>query len=199
MEMQVNAELCTGCGACIEVCPNEAIHLSEGLPVFDQSVCTQCQSCKDACPVNAITMVDLSVAVMKPTVVQPVVQPVHEDEIAVTELVPSSPKPWLSTVLGFAGREILPRLADVLFTALDRRLAQTQLAQPQASLPTRDTVFSSRQNGGQGYCRRRRYGLKRQRDRRRGRNGRVSQIHAARVSNELYAGRPTPPAKEKNI
>jgi NAD-dependent dihydropyrimidine dehydrogenase PreA subunit len=165
MEMQVNAELCTGCGACVEICSNEAIQLSEGLPVFDQVACTQCQSCVDACPVDAITAIELSLAITNPTTVQSLTQ----REIVVPETVPLRPKPWLSTVLVFAGREILPRLADALFTALDRRLAQTQLAQPHASVSTRNTEMSSGQNSGQSYRQRRRFGLNRQRDRRRGR------------------------------
>jgi hypothetical protein len=50
-----------------------------------------------------------------------------------------------------------------LIAALDRRLAQTQLAQPQASLLSQKAEIVSRQKDGQGYRRRRRYGLNRQR------------------------------------
>jgi NAD-dependent dihydropyrimidine dehydrogenase PreA subunit len=165
MKMQVNAEQCTGCGACVDACPNGAIQLRDGLAVLDQALCTQCQVCADICPAGAITAVELPVAVTEPAAVQPA----REAEIAVAEPVPSSPKPWLSTVLTFAGREILPRLADALLAALDRRLAQTQLAQPQASLSTRNTEISSRQNSGQSYRQRRRYGRNRQRGHGRGR------------------------------
>lgn len=164
MEMQVNTELCTGCGACVEICPNEAIQLRKGLPFFDQAACTQCQSCVDVCPVGAITAVELPITVMKPAVVQPV----RETETVHPKLVSSRQNPWLSTVLAFASLEILPRLTDTLLNALDQRLAQIQNSQSQASLPSQNTEFVSRQKDGQGY-RRRRYGLKHQQGRGRGR------------------------------
>jgi NAD-dependent dihydropyrimidine dehydrogenase PreA subunit len=165
MEMQINVDLCTGCSACVEVCPNGAMQLIGGLAVLDQAACTQCQSCVDACPAGAIVAFELPVAVPEPVAIQPV----REAEIVVTEPTPMNSKPWLGVVLAFAGREILPRLADALLAALDRRLAQTQLAQPQASLPFPNAEFASRPRDGQGYRRRRRYGLKRQRGRGQGR------------------------------
>jgi Fe-S-cluster-containing hydrogenase component 2 len=165
MRMQVNAEQCTGCGACVEICPNGAIQLSEGIAVLDQAACTQCQSCVDACPIGAITAIELPVAVPKPAAVQSV----REAEIEVAEPVSSIPKPWLSAALAFVGGEILPRLADALLAALDRRLAQAQLAQPRASLPSQKAEIVSRQKDGQGYRRRRRSGLNRQQGRGRGR------------------------------
>jgi len=153
VEMRVNAEQCTGCGACVEICPDGAIRLSENLAVLDQAICSQCQFCIDACPVGAITAVELPVAVTKPAAVQPV----REVEIVVAEPIPANPKPWLSAALAFAGREILPRLADALITALDRRLAQTQLVQPQASQSSQNVELPSRRNSGRGYRRRSRY------------------------------------------
>jgi NAD-dependent dihydropyrimidine dehydrogenase PreA subunit len=165
MEMQINAELCTGCGACVEICPNGAMQLIDGLAVLDQAACTQCQSCVDACPVGAIVAVELPIAVPKPVAIQPV----GEAGITVTEPSQLNPKPWVGAVLAFAGQEILPRLAYALLAALDRRLAQTQLAQPQASLPSQKAETVSRQKDGQEYRRRRRYGLKRQRGGGRGR------------------------------
>ena len=152
MEMQINSELCTGCRACVEICPSGAIQLSDGLAVLDQAVCSQCQVCVDVCPVGAITAVELPVAVMKPTAVHPA----RAAETVVAESAPSNPKPWLSVVLAFAGQEILPRLADALITALDRRLAQTQLAQHQTSLISQNAETSSRQNNERGYRHRRR-------------------------------------------
>jgi ferredoxin len=124
MEMRVNTAQCTGCGLCVEVCPTGAIQLSDSLAVLDQATCTQCQACVDVCPVSAIT-----VSVVEPPVVVTelaAVQPMRESEVMVAEPASSGPKPWLSAVLAFAGREILPRLADALIAALDRRLAQSQ-------------------------------------------------------------------------
>jgi NAD-dependent dihydropyrimidine dehydrogenase PreA subunit len=166
MKMQVDAEKCIGCGVCVEACPNGAIQLRDGLAVLDQTFCTQCQVCADVCPAGAIAAVELPIAVTEPAAIQPV----SKAEIVVMETVPASPKPWLSAVLAFAGREILPRLADALLAALDRQLAQIQLAQPQASLSSQNTEILSRQNRGQGYRRRRRYGRNRQWGRGQGRD-----------------------------
>lgn len=154
MKMQVNAEQCTGCGACIDVCPTGAIHLSDGLAILSQATCTQCQDCVDACPVGAITTVELPVAVTKPAVVQPA----REMEVVVAEPIPSSPKPWLSAALAFAGRELLPRLADALIAVLDRQLAQAQPAKSQVYQPSRNVEPSPIQTGGRGHRRRSRYG-----------------------------------------
>lgn len=165
MEMSVDAKKCTGCGACVDVCPTGAIQLIDGLAVIDSTTCNQCQACADACPVGAITAIQLPVVVREPAIVQPV----HEAEIVVAEPVLTSPKPWLSAALAFAGREILPRLADALIAALDRRLAQTQLAQPQASLPSQNAELPSRRNSGRGYRRQSRFGKVRHRGRGQGR------------------------------
>jgi NAD-dependent dihydropyrimidine dehydrogenase PreA subunit len=165
MEMQVNADLCIGCGGCAEICPNGAMQLIEGLAVLDQAACTQCQSCVDACPAGAIVAVELSVAAPEPVAIQPV----RKAEIVVAEPAPLNPKPWLGAVLAFAGREILPRLADALLSALDRRLAQAQLTHSQASFSTKKAEFSTRQQDGQGLRRRRRSLLNRQRGDGRGR------------------------------
>lgn len=143
MEIQVSAAQCTGCGACVELCPNGAIQLSDGLAVVDQAVCSQCQVCVDVCPVGAIAAVELSVAVTKPSAVQPV----PEVEIVAAEPpTPSSLKPWLSAALAFAGRELLPRLADALIVALDRRLIQAQPAQSRVSPPSQNVALPSRRN-----------------------------------------------------
>jgi Fe-S-cluster-containing hydrogenase component 2 len=103
MEMQVYAELCTGCGVSVEICPNGAIQLSEGLPVLDQAACTQCQSFVDACPVGAIAAIELPVAITKPVSVQSV----SVAEIVTTEPASSNPKPRLSAALTFASRAII--------------------------------------------------------------------------------------------
>jgi len=45
---------CQTCGACLDVCPTEAI--SEGDPkyVIDSDKCADCGDCVDACPAGAI-------------------------------------------------------------------------------------------------------------------------------------------------
>ncbi|MDF7801182.1 4Fe-4S binding protein [Pontiellaceae bacterium B1224] len=57
MAAQVNTEDCTGCGACVDVCPEEAIRIGgDGKAVVDPAKCTECGLCVDACPVEAIAI-----------------------------------------------------------------------------------------------------------------------------------------------
>jgi ferredoxin len=56
MPAKVDAETCTGCEACVESCPVEAIAMKDNIAVVDESTCSDCGACVDACPVEAITM-----------------------------------------------------------------------------------------------------------------------------------------------
>lgn len=49
-EMQFEPEKCTGCGACVKVCPNQALTLKDGRPVLDREACTLCGKCENYCP-----------------------------------------------------------------------------------------------------------------------------------------------------
>jgi ferredoxin len=60
MNIRIDKKKCTGCGACIEVCPTEAIQMDGGLVVLIQAACSQCQACVDICPTGAISVVELS-------------------------------------------------------------------------------------------------------------------------------------------
>ncbi len=51
----VDKETCTACGACVEVCPVEAITMPEKA-VIDAETCTECGVCVDECPVDAISI-----------------------------------------------------------------------------------------------------------------------------------------------
>ena len=57
MLMQVNQELCAGCGVCMEACAVDAIHLVNQRAVIDAVLCTHCEACIDACPNGAITAI----------------------------------------------------------------------------------------------------------------------------------------------
>jgi NAD-dependent dihydropyrimidine dehydrogenase PreA subunit len=52
--MWVDVTRCTGCGACVEVCPVEAIALVNGKARVDEELCTGCGACADACPEGVI-------------------------------------------------------------------------------------------------------------------------------------------------
>lgn len=51
----IDRKTCTGCGACIEACPYDALSLEEDVAVVNEK-CTFCGACLDVCPVDAITL-----------------------------------------------------------------------------------------------------------------------------------------------
>jgi NADH-quinone oxidoreductase subunit F len=55
IEFAIIAEKCTGCGACIRVCPVKAIAGERKKPhVLDKKLCTHCGACKETCKFQAI-------------------------------------------------------------------------------------------------------------------------------------------------
>ncbi len=56
MPAKVDADTCTGCEACVESCPVEAISMKDDIAVVDQDECTDCGACEDVCPVEFITL-----------------------------------------------------------------------------------------------------------------------------------------------
>jgi len=51
---QINEEKCTGCGACINICPQGAISMANNKAIIDRTKCTECQKCYQVCPEGAI-------------------------------------------------------------------------------------------------------------------------------------------------
>ena len=115
MVIQVNRELCTGCGVCLDACSVGAIQLTDQRAVIDAALCTQCEACADACPNGVI--IALSIPARSAAIVAlPAVE---------SHLTPArSLAPLAGAALAFLGREVAPRLADVLIAALERRLAR---------------------------------------------------------------------------
>ena len=52
-ELLYNAERCTGCTRCMEVCPQHGIRMVNGQFLADRSKCDACGTCADACLNNA--------------------------------------------------------------------------------------------------------------------------------------------------
>ncbi len=55
--MSVDAELCSGCGTCIDRCQFGALSLPEDVSVVDEQRCIGCGACAITCPENALSLV----------------------------------------------------------------------------------------------------------------------------------------------
>ncbi len=122
--LTIELDRCDGCGDCVEVCPEGAIQLVGGLAQINSELCTECEVCVQACPAGAIK------------VARPIA--VREEPVAA---VAERPRPGtLATLAGaalsFIGSQLLPRAADAIAGALDRRLSEQPAAESGEALPT---------------------------------------------------------------
>ena len=56
MPAKVDKNTCTGCEACVDTCPVEAISMKDGKAQVDADACVDCGACVDECPVEAIIL-----------------------------------------------------------------------------------------------------------------------------------------------
>ena len=143
MIIQVDQELCNGCGVCIDACATGAIQLVTQRAVIDDILCTHCQACADACPNEAITAIlipaqSISIVTLPETDSRAV--PVQQSETLPATVIPA-PRlaPLADTALAFLGHEVAPRLVDIFFTTLERRLAR-----PATTSTPQPSKFSAR-------------------------------------------------------
>ncbi|MGB1955254.1 MAG: 4Fe-4S binding protein [Candidatus Poseidoniaceae archaeon] len=54
LEFVVDDDRCYGCGACIGLCPTNALSMKELLAIVEQELCTYCDHCIPSCPVDAL-------------------------------------------------------------------------------------------------------------------------------------------------
>lgn len=152
----IDGERCTGCGACIEVCPVGAIALVNNVARVDEESCTGCGVCIDSCPQDAI---------------QPVVEgeliPAEErglaDRPASGQLAPGVERPrslveTAAPAAAAVGLGLLARAADALAGVVSRWLAAAPEEGP--TPPTTRATDAPRRANGRG---------RRTRQRRRGR------------------------------
>ena len=57
---KIDADLCTGCGECVEKCPVEAMSLTDDVAVCDKEKCLDCGFCATQCPVDCIALERIS-------------------------------------------------------------------------------------------------------------------------------------------
>jgi len=52
----ITDEPCTQCGACLPMCLEKAIHLTDAGPVIDRAACVQCELCARDCPTGRLAV-----------------------------------------------------------------------------------------------------------------------------------------------
>lgn len=57
MRPQLDREVCNKCGICMEVCPDDAVHVKGEDYEIDYDFCKGCGICAYECPADAIQMV----------------------------------------------------------------------------------------------------------------------------------------------
>ncbi len=53
---QVDPDLCTACGTCVDQCPASALSMNGALPELDSEICITCFCCQEMCPEKAIEL-----------------------------------------------------------------------------------------------------------------------------------------------
>jgi NAD-dependent dihydropyrimidine dehydrogenase PreA subunit len=147
-------ERCTGCGACVEVCPSGALYLVDGKAAVDRAFCRACEDCLAACPSEAIILIAQGEPVAE-TVHVPALRP--EPEIiqvgtpSASVSLRSRVLPVVGAALTWAWREIVPWLVDLRLDTLNR-----QATRPQARGGTRSHEGPATSSKGSGRQRRHR-------------------------------------------
>jgi NAD-dependent dihydropyrimidine dehydrogenase PreA subunit len=134
--LTIELDRCDGCGTCVEVCPEGAISLVNGVARIDSGSCTECEICVQACPTGAIK-------VARPVAVR------EEPAVAVTaSRRPGTLATLVGATLSFIGGQLLPRAADAVVNALDRRPGGEPVAE------SREPASSEERPGGRRHRRR---------------------------------------------
>jgi Fe-S-cluster-containing hydrogenase component 2 len=120
--IQIDDRLCTGCGACAEFCPRRAIRIVDGGAVVDSATCDDCGRCVPVCPQDAILWVEVVApeAAGKAAVVR---QSVPSASVPRVPTRAAAVWPLVGSALLWAGREVVPRVADLALDLLLRRAA----------------------------------------------------------------------------
>jgi ferredoxin len=53
----IDETTCTGCGACVEVCPPKALVMRREKALLEEEFCEECGFCAAECPADAIRIV----------------------------------------------------------------------------------------------------------------------------------------------
>jgi NAD-dependent dihydropyrimidine dehydrogenase PreA subunit len=169
--LYIDRTACTGCGVCVDACLTGAISLdeNESVSAIEPALCNECLDCLEVCPNDAIQRAEsldlapvLEGEVVEGEVLKREVMPVPVGTSPVTTRQPGQLATLAGTALSFVGSWLLPRAANALVDAFERRLTHgTDPGPSSASLRVENRPFARRAGSGRGG------GRARQRQRRR--------------------------------
>lgn len=56
VEIDINSEVCTGCGLCVKICPPRVLEMSNGRAAVREDCVLRCGHCAAICPAGAVTV-----------------------------------------------------------------------------------------------------------------------------------------------
>lgn len=148
----IDRTACTGCGTCIDACPTGAISTDqrEGVSTIDPVQCNDCLACLGVCPNDAIQRVeslDLEEEFVEGEVIASEVIPVSEFRLPVRAWQPGHLAALAGAALTSVGSWLLPRAANALLDAVERRLVDGASSAPSATPLRASRNYSLRRMG----------------------------------------------------
>lgn len=128
---------CTGCGACIDVCPAGALMLAEGRAYLHDALCRACEACIPACPTGALQ----PVLEIEAVPVAPHAPEYAPPSFTAAPSTPASPHASLLATVVAAGTQLAIQAAPVVLNVLGQWLTRRQpLALGRGSGPVQSVI-----------------------------------------------------------
>ena len=131
--MYVDETRCAGCGACLQVCPSNAIHLADDKAQIDAALCNDCRACVEVCPSDAI-IAALPAIVPAARATTPSAQITSIVETKTTPARSPVLAPAVGAALTFLGREVVPRVASAVVETMLNHAAERTGSPPVPSV-----------------------------------------------------------------